>query len=143
MSVRENTIKPDVAAAATDVAPVPSVSDSSRGAVLLIALLVAVGGAMRVVFSPLQELAKHELALTDLQLSFVQGLAASIPIAILAIPIGRLVDRGNRARLLLLLTGVSVAGTLLTALASGFVALFFARMLAGLGALCGIPVAVR
>ncbi len=142
VSVQENTIKPDATTAATAAAPAPIVSDNSLGAVLLIALLVALGGAMRVVFSPLQELAKHELALTDLQLSLVQGLAASIPIAILAIPIGRLVDRGNRARLLLLLTGVSVAGTVLTALASGFVALFFARMLAGLGALCGIPVAI-
>jgi MFS family permease len=82
------------------------------------------------------------MSLTDMQLSLVQGLAASIPIALLAIPIGRLVDRANRMRILLVLMGISVAGTLLTAAATGFEALFITRMLAGLGAVCAIPVAI-
>ena len=142
VSAPHDTIKPESAAPGAVAADPARTSDRSLSALLLLALLVACGGAMRVVFSPLQELAKHELALSDLHLSFVQGLAASIPVAILAIPIGRLVDRGNRARLLLVLTAVSILGTLLTALAPGFVGLFVARMLAGLGALCGVTVAV-
>jgi MFS family permease len=108
----------------------------------LLALTIASGAALRIVFSPLQELAKHELALSDLQLSLAQGLAASIPIAILAIPIGRLVDRSNRVRLLIALAATSAIGTMLTATARNFEWLFVARMLAGLGAVCAIPVAI-
>ncbi len=140
--MQDFTIKPDGTEPGGSAPDLARVSDSTRATLLLVALLVACGGAMRVVFSPLQELAKHDLALSDLQLSFVQGLAASIPIAILALPIGRLVDRGNRARLLTILTAVSLLGTVLTATAPGFVGLFVARMLAGLGALCGITVAI-
>lgn len=108
----------------------------------LLGLTICAGASMRIVFSPLQELAKQEMSLTDLQLSLVQGLAVSIPTALLAVPIGRLVDRANRMHILLVLMGVSVAGTLLTAAAIGFEALFVTRMLAGLGAVCAIPVAV-
>jgi MFS family permease len=117
-------------------------SDTAFGSLLLLALTIANGGALRTVFSPLQELAKHSLQLSDLQLSLVQGLAASIPIALLAIPIGRLVDRSNRIRILLALATVSIVGTFLTAIAQGFASMFIARMLSVLGALCGIPVAI-
>jgi MFS family permease len=113
-----------------------------RWSLVLLALTICAGASMRIVFSPLQELAKREMSLTDLQLSLVQGLAASIPVALLAIPIGRMVDRANRMRILLVLMSISVAGTLLTAAARGFEALFFTRMLAGLGAVCAIPVAI-
>jgi MFS family permease len=115
---------------------------SARLPLALLALTIASGAALRIVFSPLQELAKHELALSDLQLSLAQGLAASIPIAILAIPIGRLVDRSNRVRLLVALAATSAIGTMLTATARNFEWLFVARMLAGLGAVCAIPVAI-
>jgi MFS family permease len=116
---------------------------SSRWSALsLVALTVASGAALRTVFSPMQELAKHDLKLSDLEVSFVQGLAASIPIAILSLPIGRMVDRGNRTRLLIGLAAVSIVGTLLTAFAQSFEVLFVARMLAGLGAVCAIPVAI-
>ena len=42
-----------------------------------------------------------ELSLTDAQLGLLQGLAASLPLAALSIPVGILVDRKNRVRLLL------------------------------------------
>ena len=116
--------------------------DKHHASLALLALTIASGAALRIVFSPVQELAKHEMGLSDLQLSLAQGLACSIPIALLAIPIGRLVDRSNRVRLLLVLAAISGLGTLLTAVSRSFEWLFVARMLAGLGAVCAIPVAI-
>jgi MFS family permease len=121
----------------SDVAP-----KRQRGALVLLALAIAAAGTLRTVFSPMQELAKHDLHLTDLQVSLVQGLALSIPVAILSIPIGRIVDRSNRTRLLIALIATVLAGTFLTAIARGFGTLFLGRMLVGLGAMCAIPVAI-
>lgn len=118
----------------------------SRGAALfgLLALGLAIccASAMRNVFSPLQEAVKGALQLSDFQLSLVQGLAVSIPIAALSLPIGRLTDRGNRRRLLLVMGLVWSAGSLATAFVDGFYSLFLARMLASIGAMCAIPVAI-
>ena len=115
---------------------------STTPALLLLAMTIASGAAMRGAFAPVQEMAKLDLGLSDLQISLVQGLAASIPIAVLAIPIGRLVDRSNRTRLLAAMAVVWTLGTLLTVTAPGFTMLFLARMLAGLGAISALPVAI-
>src|SRR5690606_3273078 len=61
--------------------------------VLLLALAVLAGATLRTLFSPLQEAAKLELGLSDLQISLVQGMAFAVPIAIFAIPLGWLADR--------------------------------------------------
>ena len=102
-----------------EVSASPAASSTPRHwiTLVLLALTVATASAMGTVFSPMQELAKLDLQLTDLQVSFVQGLAVSIPIALLSLPIGRLVDRSRRTRLLLALLAVSIAGTWLTAFA--------------------------
>lgn len=112
------------------------------GALIALALAVAYCTGSRTIFSPLQELVAHDLHLSDVQLSLVQGLAASIPVALLSLPVGQLVDRMNRIRLLAGLLAVSVFGTTLTGLVHGFWPLFFARMLAGTGATCALPVAI-
>jgi MFS family permease len=118
----------------------------ARGATLFkllaLAFTICSASAMRVVFSALQEAAKTDLLLSDLQLSLVQGLAVSIPIAVLSIPIGRITDQGNRLRLLVVLGVVWSLGSLATAFVSEFYGLFVARMLAGIGAMCAIPVAI-
>ena len=105
-------------------------------------MTIASGTAVRGVLSPVQEAAKAELHLSDFQISLVQGLAMSIPIALCSIPIGRLVDRYSRIRLLIALAGVTTAGELLGVVAHGFAELFFARMLAGSGAICMLPAAI-
>lgn len=112
------------------------------GALIALALAVAYCTGSRTLFSPLQELVAHDLHLGDFQLSLVQGLAASIPVALLSLPVGQLVDRANRIRLLAGLLVVSVLGTTLTGLVHSFWPLFFARMLAGAGATCALPVAI-
>jgi MFS family permease len=109
---------------------------------LLLAVTLVSGAATRGVFSTVQEYAKAELLLSDLQLSLVQGLAVSIPVAAIAIPLGRLTDRANRMRLLIALAAVWTAGGFLTAFADGFATLFAARMLTGVGAMCVLPVAI-
>jgi MFS family permease len=112
------------------------------GTLWLMALTITSAAAMRASLGPLQDVAKADLGLDDVQMSLLQGLAVSVPVALLSLPLGRVVDRGNRIRLLLAMSLVWTAGTLLTAFAQGFVLLFAARMLSGLGALCAVPAAI-
>lgn len=109
-------------------------------AVLTLSMMAAAG--MRLIFSPVQEVVKASLRLTDLQISLVQGLAAATTIAVVSLPLGRITDRTNRLFLLGILGGVSVFGTALTAFASDFRLLFLARMLATTGGACSLPVAI-
>jgi MFS family permease len=101
---------------------------------LILALLMASGNAALGVFATVQEAAKAEFGLSDTAIGLIQGLATSIPLALLSIPVGLLVDRSNRVRLLALTSLAWSAGTLLTAWAPDAATLFVARTLAGLGA---------
>ena len=105
---------------------------------LVLAVTVALGFTMVGSFSTVQEAAKAELNLSDYSLSLVQGLSAAIPIVLLSIPVGRLVDRVNRVRLLIVLAVFWTAGTFLTAVAQDFVVLFIARMITSFGLACGL-----
>ena len=69
-------------------------------ALFALALALAIGTMSIFLFSIVQEAAKAELGLTDNQLGFIQGVGAAAPLAVLAVPIGRLVDSSNRMRLL-------------------------------------------
>lgn len=100
------------------------------------------GCGIRTVFSPIQEFAKADMLLSDYQISLVQGMAVSVPIMLLSIPIGRLTDRGNRVRLLAMLIFVAALGAAWTAFATSAGPLFAARMLAGIGGVCTLPVAM-
>lgn len=120
----------------------PPATGPALRALLLLALTITTASALRGVFSPLQEVAKLDLGLSDFQMSLIQGVAASIPIAILSIPLGRMVDRSRRHRLLVAMAALWTAGSILTAFADGFTTLFLTRMLAGLGAVCALPVAI-
>ena len=108
----------------------------------MLATTIASAFAMRTVFSPVQDAAKAALHLSDLQMSFVQGLAVAIPVALLSLPIGRFTDRGNRVVLLMVLAALWTIGTFGTAFAQDFYGLFFARMISGLGSMCVIGVAI-
>lgn len=123
-------------------APARASAAAMWASLLTLGFTILSASAMRGVFSPAQEIVKGDLLLTDFQLSLVQGLAASLPIALLSLLLGRITDRGNRKRLLLALALTWTLGTLATAIVSEFYGLFFARMLAGIGAMCAIPVAI-
>lgn len=113
-----------------------------RIALLALAVAMATGNMAMGLFSAVQEQAKAELALSDFQLSLLSGLAVSIPLAILAVPVGVIVDRGNRVRLLLWTAVAWTTGTLLTAVAESMPVLFTARMLGGVGASVSTTIAI-
>jgi MFS family permease len=75
-------------------------------------------------------------------MSLLNGLAVSIPLAVLAIPVGLMVDRAARVRMLLWTAIVWTGGTLLTAFAENLPLLFLARMLGGVGANISTTIAI-
>jgi MFS family permease len=89
-----------------------------------------------------QESAKAALGLSDFQLALVQGLAISMPLALLSVPVGIAVDRTRRVRLLLATSAIWTLGSLFTALAGSVETLFAARMLTGLGANIATTIAI-
>ena len=111
-------------------------------ALSLLSLTIFSGLLMQGSLGSIQETVKLELGLSDFQTSLLQGLAVSIPVALLAIPLGRLTDRGNRMRLLLIMALVWTIGTALTAFAQGFTTMFLARVLANIGAVLAIPLVI-
>lgn len=126
-------------------AATPSAAHPTRAALwplFVLALTLANAAALRTVFSPLQEIVGQDLGLNDQQLGMIQGVAASIPIALLSFPVGRITDRGNRLRLLIALAVAWCAGSLWTVVANDFVSLFMARLLAAAGSGCALIVAI-
>lgn len=102
---------------------------------VLLCTVLASAWAARSVFNPLQELARADLSLDDVQIGLVQGAAMSIPSALLSIGLGRLIDTRNRTRILIMLALLTMLGSAATGLAASFETLFVARALAGLGLL--------
>lgn len=111
-------------------------------ALLALAVALAIGTMSIFLFSIVQEAAKAELGLTDNQLGLIQGVGAAAPLAVLAVPIGRLVDSSNRMRLLLLLVLGWTIGLVLTAFADSVTGLFIARMFVAVGGFCSVTAAI-
>jgi len=87
----------------------------------------------RIVISLLVEPIKADLGLSDTQISLLLGLAFVLVYSIAGLPIGFLVDRVNRTRLLGLGVGTWSLMTAMCGLANSFWALFFARAGVGIG----------
>ena len=118
--------------AAADTRPAPGFARALLPLTVL-ALLIAVGFTAMGSFGLVQESAKTEMHLSDTALGMIQGLGAAVPLVLFSIPIGILVDRHHRVRLLALLIAMWTAGTALTAFAPSVGWLFAARMLTGIG----------
>lgn len=99
---------------------------------------LTVGGLL----APLQEAAKADLKITDVQLAMIVGTASAIPTAILALPIAWWVDHKTRNRMLVVLASLWAIGTIATAFVTDFYGLFAARLVAGIGAGTAFPVVV-
>lgn len=99
---------------------------------LLLCLAATTAMFARTAISPLQETIRIALSLSDNQMALLQGPALALPMAITAIPMGLVIDRYSRVRLLFFFALLEVGGSLLTAIASGFAMLFLARCLVGL-----------
>ena len=100
---------------------------------LMLGLLIASGFMAMQSFGIMAESAKAELGLSDQALALIQGLGAAVPLVLFSIPIGILVDRTHRIRLLIALALCWTAGTFLTALAPNAWVLFMARMMTAIG----------
>ena len=85
---------------------------------------------------------RHELLLSDTQISIVSGFAFSLFYLIAGVAIARWVDRGNRRLILALGVGLWSSATAATCLAHGFVSLALSRMLIGVGEATVFPVAL-
>lgn len=102
-------------------------------ALLILSFVAGMSIYSRTAVGPLQEAIRAQLGLTDNQMALVQGPALVLPALLLGVPVGLLVDHGSRVRLIAGLAVISVVGSVLTALASGFASLFLGRTLVGLG----------
>jgi MFS family permease len=76
---------------------------------------------------------KADLLLTDTQISLLQGLAFAFLYAIVAVPLGRLADSGNRRLLITVGILVWTGATVACGLVDDFASLFVARMFVGIG----------
>jgi len=103
------------------------------GWVTLLAVILCIAGGVRLLMTPLQEAAQHDIGFTDLQIAMLQGSANGLPAIFCAIPLGLAIDHLNRQRTLLVL-GISwVIGAFMTVYAHDFATLFIARALVALG----------
>ena len=86
----------------------------------------------RTAVSPLQETMRLALGLSDNQMALLQGPALALPMIAAAVPLGLVIDRYSRVRLLLVLVIFNLLGSFLSAIAPNFGMLFAARCVVGL-----------
>ena len=87
----------------------------------------------RQIINLLVEDIKADLALSDTQISLLQGLAFALFYAIAAVPLGRLADSGSRRRIIAVGIVIWTAAAAACGLARNFLQLFLARMMVGIG----------
>jgi MFS family permease len=89
--------------------------------------------------SILVEPIKADLELSDAQIGLLTGLAFSLTYALFGIPLARLTDTGNRARLLAACLAVWSIATAMAAAATNFLQLILTRVIVGIGEAGGFP----
>lgn len=119
---------------ADDHAPLPSgtVTPRSYYVLFILALVYLFSSIDRTLISVLAEPIKREFGLSDGQLGLLTGLAFAISYSLAGIPLGLLVDRWNRTRLLAGLVSAWSLLTFLSGLANSALTLALARI--GVGA---------
>jgi len=115
---------------------------SRANATLAVIMIVAFTAMLdRYLIGLLLEPIRHDMALSDTEISLLQGAAFAILFAVSGIPFGRLVDRWNRRNILLAGLVLWSALTIACGLAPGYPELFAARLGVGLGEACLAPAA--
>ena len=122
-------------------APAPNIARSLLP-LLILGLAMCAGFTVFVSFGIMAESAKAEMGLSDEMLGAIQGLSAALPLVLFSIPVGVLVDRSNRVRIVLASSIIWTAGTFLTAVATSAWPLFFGRMLTGIGTTAALTAAL-
>lgn len=109
-------------------------------AILFLASIVSI--LDRNIISMVAEPLKADLALTDVQLGLLQGLAFGLFYATVGVPLGLMADRYSRRWLIIIGVSVWSAATAFAGYASSFGELFVARLLVGLGEAALAPAAI-
>ena len=99
---------------------------------LLLALAMFATAFASNAVGPLQETIGHSLGLSDNQIAFLRGPATWLPVVVGGIPLGMLVDRFCRVRVLLIYATLRIIASLATAYAGSFLLLLIARSVIGL-----------
>jgi predicted MFS family arabinose efflux permease len=122
-------------------APLGAGGGSLASAIYFLALLALVGVSQqgdKILFSMALEPIRTEFKLSDSQLGLINGPAFALFFGAAAVPIARLAEIKGRSRIIAASVAAWTLFTTLTALASGFAALFAARVFVGIGeAGCG------
>src|ERR1700761_3753269 len=100
------------------------------GQQLLVAISMGISLTALYMFNGLQEFVKADLHLSDFGLSLVEGVAVAGRLALMGIPVGLLVDRINRLRVMIVATVLWVLAALATAWSPSLSILFVSRVLA-------------
>ncbi len=96
----------------------------------------------RQILSLLVEPLRRDLGLSDVQMGLLQGLAFALIYSVAGIPLGRLADKWSRRSILMAGVLIWSLATVGCGLASGFWALFLARVLVGVGEATLAPAAI-
>ena len=110
--------------------PSPAQANYALGMLLAAYILSFVD---RQVLSLLVEPIKRDLGISDLQISYLQGLAFALFYALMGLPLGRLADRFSRRWLIGAGIGLWSIATCLCGLARNYSTLFLARVGVGVG----------
>lgn len=85
---------------------------------------------------------KRDMGLTDVEIGLLQGTIFGIAFGLSSLPLGRLIDRGNRVRLLAIGLALWIVGMIGTGLAPDIAILIISRILLGMVAALLIPAAL-
>jgi MFS family permease len=96
----------------------------------------------RVILSAIVDPMRRDLAISDTQVSLLQGAAFAIVYVLAGLPFGRLADRARRVRVVIAGVVIWSLGTIACGLAPSFWALFGARLIVGIGEAALFPAAV-
>ena len=108
--------------------------------VLFVLILVYILSSMdRTIVSILAEDIKKSFAVSDQQLGFLHGTAFSVFYALFGYPMGRLIDRWHRTRLLAISVACWSAMTMLCGMSASLVQMTFARIGVGIGEATASP----
>jgi MFS family permease len=112
------------------------------GMIWLLTLTVLASATISGLLSPLQEAARLDLGLTDVQIGLALGLAVAAPVALLSLPLAYVIDHSHRVRLLIAFALVWSLSTVGMAFVTNLAGLIAVRTLTGVAAGCVIPIII-
>lgn len=122
--------------------PKPPLAKGAWYTLIILTLVYISNSIDRTVMSILIEPVKHEFGLTDSQLGLLTGLAFGLTYALVGLPMGWLVDRVNRKKLLTAMVAIWSACTAACGFAQSYAALVTARFAVGASESAAAPTAI-